>query len=331
MNEGSSDREKSQRYRDGWDSTGSTDESAAAAGFAGAAGFASAHSHHATVKQQPTVASHRPIRAANRPDRRYDDEMDVNKLSIRTDVLGRPLREALTLASRYRAAAVELDARQQVRPSDFSDTAIRQLRKMLDDRNLRISSLRFQTRRGYDVAEDLERRVESTKAVMKLAHRLGTSLVVNSIGRIPDADDAAAASFTQVMDDLGRFGAKAGAFLAIETGMNAPQDLRRVLDECEDGFLAVVLNPGRLIVNRHDVREATRVLGDRIAMLAAQDGVLDLAENRGVMVPLGQGIADFPSLLGELEARGFDGPFLVGRPGAVDAIPTELEYLRRIR
>ncbi|MEM9828372.1 MAG: sugar phosphate isomerase/epimerase family protein [Planctomycetota bacterium] len=254
----------------------------------------------------------------------------MKKISIRTDVLGLPLRQSLDLAAQWGVSAVELDARNQVRPSEFSDTAIRQLRKMLDDRNLRVSSLRFVTRRGYDVAADLDRRIDATKDVMKLAHRLGANLVINSLGRIPAADSIARAPFEQVIDDLGRHGARVGAFLAAETGQDDPAELRAVLDASEDGYVAVALHPGQLIIHQHDIANAVTVLGSRVGIVHAVDGVLDLAEGRGLTVPLGQGIADFPSILGRLEEHGFDGFRVVGRRGGGGDVAQSLAYLREV-
>ena len=57
----------------------------------------------------------------------------------------------------------------------MSETGLRQLRKMLDDLNLKVAALRFQTRRGYDSLDDLDRRIDATKDTMKLAYRLRSS------------------------------------------------------------------------------------------------------------------------------------------------------------
>ena len=64
--------------------------------------------------------------------------------------------------------AVELDARGEFRPSDFTATAIRQLRKTLDDLNLHVCAVSFRTRRGYNVMEDLQQRIDATKAAGRL-------------------------------------------------------------------------------------------------------------------------------------------------------------------
>ncbi len=46
--------------------------------------------------------------------------------------------------------------------------------------------MRFHTARGYDVAENLERRIDGTKQAMKFAYSLGASVVINQIGSVPE-------------------------------------------------------------------------------------------------------------------------------------------------
>ena len=142
---------------------------------------------------------------------------EVN-LAVRLDAMQLPLRRALEMASRFGASAVELDARNEIHPSQLSDTGLRQLRKILEDMNLRVAALRFQTRRGYDNPQDLDRRVDATKAAMQLAYRLGAPVVINAIGAVPPSEDDRWSSLQTALDDLGRYGAKVGAFLAAETG-----------------------------------------------------------------------------------------------------------------
>jgi sugar phosphate isomerase/epimerase len=248
------------------------------------------------------------------------------------DGLKLPLRKSLEAASRLGVTAVELDARNQIPTSQLSDTGLRQLRKILDDLNLKVAALRFQTRRGYDNPVDLDRRVDATKDAMRLAYRLGSPLVVNAIGSIAsDEHDPRWSSLLAVMDDLGRYGTRVGAFFAAETGSNPGPLLAKLLGTGDDGFVAVALNPGRLIINRHDVAAAVRALRDRIQLVCAVDGVIDLAAGRGVSVKLGQGTADFPNLIGLLEDVQYRGRFLVGREdSSFEELQHGIEYLRNL-
>ena len=243
-----------------------------------------------------------------------------------------PLRQSLEMAARIGASAVELDARNQIHPSQLSDTGLRQLRKMLEDLNLKVAALRFPTRRGYDIPQDLDRRVEATKDAMKLAYRLGAPVVINAVGAVPESDeDPRWSSLQSVLDDLGKHGARVGAFLAAETGTEPGETLANLLDVGADAFIAVALNPGQLIINRHSVRDAILALKGRIQIVCAVDGVLDLAAGRGLSVPLGQGTADFPELIGLLEDVQYRGRYIVGRAeSSIDELQQGIDYLRNL-
>jgi sugar phosphate isomerase/epimerase len=167
---------------------------------------------------------------------------------------------------------------------------------------------------------------------MQLAYRLQAPVVVNAIGTVPeDTADPRWTSLQQVMGDLGRYGTRVGAFFAAETGSEPGETLAKLLDSAEDAFVAVALNPGQLIVNRHSVSEAINALKQRIQLVYAVDGVLDLAAGRGISVPLGQGTADFPELIGQLENVQYRGRYLVGRPGSnLEEVRQGVQYLRNL-
>lgn len=253
-------------------------------------------------------------------------------LAIRLDSLGLSLKRSLDIAAQMGVRSVELNARGEIHPEGMTDTGLRHLRKMLEERNLSVACLRFQTRRGYDVLHDLQRRVDATKAAMDLAYRVGTRTVINAIGFIPDdEDDPRYQSLCEVLGDLGRYGARVGAFLAAETGAESGERLAKLLDSDEDGFIAVALNPGQLVINRHSVSDAVSVLKERVQVVCATDGVLDLAAGRGIKVPIGEGTADFPQILATLEDVGFRGPCVVGRPdSSLAELQQGVQYLKNL-
>ncbi|HEX7447774.1 MAG TPA: sugar phosphate isomerase/epimerase family protein, partial [Pirellulales bacterium] len=185
----------------------------------------------------------------------------------------------------------------------------------------RVAAVGFRTRRGYDVADQLERRIEATKAAMQLAYDLGASLVVNQVGRVPAESEGSAWSLLgEALGELGAYGQRVGALLAAETGSESGGDLRRLIDALPPGSLAVALNPGNLIVNGFSPLEAVAELGPHIQYVHAKDGVRDLARGRGVEVELGRGSADFPALLGALEEHDYRGYWTIEREHAADPI-----------
>lgn len=203
---------------------------------------------------------------------------------------------------------------------------------MLDDLNLRVSSIRFPTRRGYEVVADLDRRIDATKKAMRMAFDLGAGHVVNQIGRVPeDPDSPTWGQLKASLEDLADFGAHVGAFLAAETGTEPGERLRQFSDSLDERFLPIAFNPGQLIVNDFPAADSLRPLAANVGVVIAQDGVQDLARGRGIEVPLGQGTADFPELLGILENVQYRGWFVVGRPGCGESeVEAAVSYLTNL-
>lgn len=256
------------------------------------------------------------------------------KVGIQLASLQLPFKQALHIAADLGADAVEIDARNDLKPRDLSRTGLRQLRKTLDDRNLRICAVGFQTRRGYNVLEDLDQRVEATKQAMQFAYDLGASVVINQIGQIPaEPSDPQWDLLVQVLTDLGRFGQRVGTMLTAETGAEDPAKLHQLLEALPQGSIGINLDPGNLIVNGFSARDAAKQLGQHVMHVHARDGVRDLAKGRGLETQLGRGAVDFPELLGILEEHEYRGYFTVERQHASDPvleIGQAVQYLRNL-
>lgn len=258
--------------------------------------------------------------------------MPTLKVGIQLSSLRIPLNKALQVAAQLGADAVEIDARGELQLDQMGHTGIRHLRKQLADNNLSVCAVGFRTRRGYHVEEDLDRRVEATKRVMKLAYELGAPVVVNQVGPIPaDDQDANWQLLVEVLRDLGHYGMHNGAILAAETGTEPGEQMARLLAAVPDGSIGVTLDPGNLIVNRYSPVDAIASLGSLIRYVHAKDSVFDLAHGRGQQVPLGRGSADFPELIGALEEHGYRGFWTIEREFSDDPVTDigrSVQYLR---
>lgn len=256
------------------------------------------------------------------------------KIGIQLRSLQLPFRRALEKAKELGAAAVEIDARGEIQPHELSQTGLRQVRKMFEDLELRVAAVSYRTRRGYHVADDLDRRVAGTKAAMKFAHDLGANVVVNQVGRVPEKSEGPEwQRLVSVLTDVGNYGDRAGAHLAAETGSESGADLARLLTALPPGSTGVNLDPGNLVINGFSVIEAVESLGPSITHVHVKDGVRDLAQGRGIEVPLGRGSVDFPALLGALEEFGYRGYFTIERERADDPvfeIGQAVKYLRSL-
>ena len=243
-----------------------------------------------------------------------------------------PLLKGLETAARLGADAVELDARSQVRPQEMGDTASRHLLKRLEDQGLKVGAVSFPTRRGYEIAEDLDRRIDATKEAMRMAYRLGARVLLNYVGRIAE-EGPARDQLLQSLEELGRFSQHVGVWFCATTGAESPERLAGLVGALPEGHLAVNLDPGALLVNGHSPREAVERMGPDIRHVCATDGVRDLGKQLGLETQLGRGAADFAELAALLEEHQYRGYFTIQRasPASLEEIAQSVSYLKQMR
>jgi sugar phosphate isomerase/epimerase len=255
------------------------------------------------------------------------------RIGVQLAGLRLPFRQALHVAARLGVEAVEIDARTELRSSELVGTGLRQVRKMLEDLNLRVASVRYATRRGYEITEELDRRIEGTKRAMKMAYELGANVVVNHVGTIEaDPNHPSREVLRSVLADLGVYSQRIGAFLACETGGEPLLRLGELIDTLPEGSVGITLNPGNLLVNGFQMDGLAQV-AKHIMLVHAKDGVPDRTRGRGTQVPLGYGLAEFPNIAATLEEHAYRGYFVVERdmaPNPLEEFQTSVEFLRNM-
>jgi len=238
------------------------------------------------------------------------------KLSLQLSCLRMPLKSALQTAAELGYQGVEIDARQEL-SAPVSRTAIRQLLKYLDDYRLRVACLTFQTRRSLNDSDQLEQRLDALKNTLRLAYQLRCNCVVSDIGEIPTAEATVARDqLRDVIDDLGRWSQKEGAFLAARTGIAAPEELAQLIAESQPASLMVDLDPANLLLHGHAIAPALEHLRSHVIHLHARDAVRDFSARRAVEVELGRGSVDWPTVFAALEQANYNGFATVGRSDA---------------
>jgi sugar phosphate isomerase/epimerase len=248
------------------------------------------------------------------------------RVAIELASLRQPFAQALHTAARLGAEAVEIDGRNDVAVTDLSRTGVRQVRKMLEDLNLRVAALSFRTRRGYGDLDGLDRRIDATKKALKLAYDLGTNVVVNHIGQVPADDDEQTLSVLRpALADIGREGQRVGAMLAAETGTESGPTLLKLIESLPPATIGVDFNPANLVMNGYDPREAAEALGRHVLHVHATDATRE--------VPLGRGSVEFPELLGVLEEHQYRGYLTIRRrdsDNVLEEIGAAVKYLRAL-
>lgn len=256
------------------------------------------------------------------------------KIALPTRSLRLPLRRALATAAQLGADGVEIDLRNELPLGDLTQSAIRQFRKLLGDFNLRLAAVSYPTRRGYEDATELDRRVEGTRQAMTAAAELGARLVINRIyGRLPDEDQPQRDALMQALAALASHGNRVGARLAAITTAEPAEQLAGVLDDLPEGTVAVALQPANLLAGGQSPCDALDHLGDKVAHVYATDAVRDFGANRTVDVELGRGSADMPALMAMLDAYSYSGWYTPDRSEASDPVTelgTAVAYLRTL-
>jgi sugar phosphate isomerase/epimerase len=255
------------------------------------------------------------------------------RVAVQTKCLAQPLRQALHTAGGLGAEGVQLDLRTELPMSETSDTGIRQLRKVLDDLNLRVGSVAFPTRRGYSDPEQIERRLEATTEAMRTASRLHARVIVINLGEIPPADDPRRSMLFEAASTLGRHGNRLGVQVAAQSSSGSATELREFIEALPDGTLGVNLSPADLIHRGELPLDFAATLGPHIAHVFANDAVRGLGRGGALDVELGRGSADFPELLGQMEEYDYRGWITVERRNSaqpVEDVANALQFLRSL-
>ncbi len=254
-------------------------------------------------------------------------------IGIQTRSLRLPLRKALVTASELGADGVEIDVRNELRIADFSQTALRQFRRILEDSRLKVLAVSFPTRHGFDEPEGLERRVLATREAMTFGYKLGAKVLIGRAGEMPD-EDAGNGPLVESLRLLGAHGEHVGTRFAFASG-EAPAAQRGLLDRLGAGVIGAALHPALLIGSGHDPAEAAAALGGSVLHVHAVDAVREasVAGGGASEVQLGRGEADLPAVLATLEERGYQGPITVERRDASnpsESIGDAVAYLRSL-
>src|SRR5262245_61553378 len=224
------------------------------------------------------------------------------KLGIRLESLGLPLRRALQETERLGVTGVQVDAVGDLSPNQLSQTGRREFAHLLRAHNLELTALGCPLRRGLDVAEGQQPRIEHVRKVMSLSFDLGPRIVIVQAGRIPEeAADPRAGLLSEALFALGHYGDRTGTTLALETGLESGAALRRFLDRFDTGSLGINLDPANLLMHGFDPYASVRALHGKIVHAHAKDARAASASRAAQEVPVGHGDIEWMEFLGVLE------------------------------
>jgi sugar phosphate isomerase/epimerase len=268
--------------------------------------------------------------------------MSKMKIGVLSDNFLSPLNEAIQKASRLGLAGVQIyGVSKEFNASLLANRAkLDEYLKLLKDSNLVISALCGDMGgHGFEIAKNNPERIEKSKAVIDLAAACGTKVITTHIGVIPEDEKSEKfAVMVSALDDLGSYGKKQGITLAIETGPEKPETLKKFIDHTHGG-VGVNLDPANFVmVTGVDPAQAVEILGKYIVHTHVKDGIMkkktdpqliyDFFADGGIgdlrmgdyflETPVGEGKVDFDAYIKALKKAGYDGFFTIEREAGPD-------------
>ena len=279
------------------------------------------------------------------------------KIGILLDSLQTTLDEALKFAAENGADGVQLYAAPHPMSSmkvDLKDPGT--LRRKAGDYGLEISALCGDLGgHGFERENENPRKIDRMKEIIDFAAELGTGVITTHIGVVSETDQAHNAVMQHALREICGYAQKAGIFIAVETGPERAEVLKRFIEETGSAGLKVNFDPANLVmVQGENPAEAVKVLKDYIVYTHAKDGRMrkqcDPSEIYGafadgnpggidfddyfVELTLGQGEVNFPGYLKALKETGYQGYLTIEREAGnrrYEDIAEEMAFLRNIK
>ena len=257
--------------------------------------------------------------------------MDRFKIAVAARCFPGPLKNSLQVIARSGARGVQFDARNELKPADFSDTGRRQFLHHLDEIGLSVASLSFPTRKPLHDLEQLEARVAGIKRAMEFSAELKARIVTMRVGRIPDEPESEEfVILRDVLNDLCRHGNHVGTTIAITPSADSTESLKRLFATITTGPIGVNFDPANCIMSGQDVGTTMRALHDVLIHMQVRDAIRDIDGN-GQEVPVGRGQVDWDEFLALVDETAYLGWLTADRAQGDDQAGDVMRAVQFIR
>ena len=144
---------------------------------------------------------------------------------------------------------------------------------------------------------------------------LGVEILTTHAGFIPDPGDSGREPFLDCLGEAVDYAAEKGITVAMETGQETAELLRRSIDEMAAPNLKVNFDPANMILyNKGDPIEALEILGPDLVHVHVKDANYPNKEGAwGQEVPLGAGAVGMVRYLERLRQLDYTGPLVIER------------------
>lgn len=236
------------------------------------------------------------------------------KLGIVLETIDLPPRRALPEVARVGVRGVQTDAAGDLTPDRLGATGRREFRTLLKSFDLELSAVGCPLRRGLDVAENQQPRIEYVQKVMQLAFDLGARKVIVPCPKLP-TDPAAPKALTlrESFLALAGFGDRVGTQVCLECGLDPGDKVRDYLNTYDTGSLAVNFDPANFLVNGFDPLASLSALAGKVVHTHARDARTATVSGGPKEVPVGAGDVEWMIYVATLESIDYRGYLTVDR------------------
>ena len=244
--------------------------------------------------------------------------MQTLRIAIALHCFQQKFLRSLQSVAESGAAGVQIDARNEIKPAEISETGRKQLRHRLDEFRLEVASLNFPTRSALYDSKRVDARLDAAKAVMQLAYQLKSNVVTLSVGRIPqdiESDDYTV--LTNVLNDLAGYGNYIGAVPAISCAHDAAETIAGLLSTVTAGPIGLNFDPAVFVLAGHDPIDAFRTLYQSVTHVQVRDAIRDVG-GAGMEVAVGRGEVAWDEMLALINEADYQGWLTVDRTAGDD-------------
>lgn len=158
-------------------------------------------------------------------------------------------------------------------------------------------------------------RIERFKWAIGRTKELGLSDIMCHAGFIPEPGSEDRKSFLDTLTQVAGIAGDSGVTVALETGQETADLLRRTLDDLKLPNLKVNFDPANMLLyDMGDPIKAVDILGPDIRSVHLKDAKRPKTPGTwGEEVPLGQGQANIPMFVKKLKSIGFQGALVIER------------------
>ncbi len=265
------------------------------------------------------------------------------KTGILIDSLQITFEDALKISSESGADGIQMYAASHHMASlELDYKAAKSLKRKVESYNLEISALCGDLGgHGFELRDENPQKIKKTRDIIDFAGELGTGIITTHIGVISGTDNDKNYIMQEALREICRYAEKAGVYIAVETGPEKSELLKKFIEDTGKKNLKVNLDPANLVmVQGENPAEAVFNLKDYIVYTHAKDGRM-VTECNPVLIynafaqgnpdniniddyfvelPIGSGDVNFPEYLKALEDIGYSGYLTIEREAGSDRI-----------